>query len=418
MLEIRYKDDETWKMELTTKSDGVNIENTIDNFILVMENDNFLKNIYLYNEFSNQYEYHEEGKSPRPWTDTDDANVMRYLEKNYGLYNDKKYEKSLKIVMQEHKYHPLKELLENKEWDGVKRIDNFLKDILKCDISEPGYEEYYREVSRMIFYGGIARLYTPGVKFDYMPILIGKQGTGKSTIVMWLALNANYYREVTTVDGNDGIECLESGWICEFSELLAMVRQKDVQALKAFITRQVDKYRVPYDKHVSNAPRQCIFIGTTNDYEFLTDDTGNRRYLPVEVGLERGELYDEEEYVKNYILECWREALCIMKNDKDNFYLTIPKKYNDIVDEMQNKRMVEDPRLSELQGFLEEKAVGDKVCSRMIWKEAFRGIERNANKSDFKMISRYMNKFDDWIRVDSTITFDEYGKQKYWMKRR
>ena len=103
MLEIRYKDDETWKMELTTKSDGVNIENTIDNFILVMENDNFLKNIYLYNEFSNQYEYHEEGKSPRPWTDTDDANVMRYLEKNYGLYNDKKYEKSLKIVMQEHK---------------------------------------------------------------------------------------------------------------------------------------------------------------------------------------------------------------------------------------------------------------------------------------------------------------------------
>lgn len=417
MFELKLDDNEKWLDSLSSNKKGT-IENTMENFILIMENDINLKDIYLYNDFSNRYEYNENGEIPRPWNDTDDAKVMAYIEKNYGLYNEKKYAMSLKIVMQNHKYNPLKELLENKKWDGKPRIDNFLKDILKCDINEDGVEEYYKEVSRMIFYGGIARLYNPGVKFDYMPILIGKQGTGKSTIVMWLALNTNYYREVTTVDGNDGIECLESGWVCEFSELLAMVRQKDVQALKAFITRQVDKYRVPYDKHVSNVPRKCIFIGTTNDYEFLTDDTGNRRYLPVEVGLERGELYDSEDYVKDYILECWREALWIMNNDEKHFYLTIPKKYNDIVDAMQNKRMVEDPRLTELQGFLENKEVGDKVCSRMIWAEAFKGIEKNATKSDFKMISRYMNKFDDWVRVDTTVTFEQYGKQKYWMRRK
>ena len=107
-----------------------------------------------------------------------------------------------------------------------------------------------------------------------------------------------------------------------------------------------------------------------------------------------------------------------MNNDEKHFYLTIPKKYNAIVDTMQNKRMVEDPRLTELQGFLEDKEIGDKVCSRMIWTEAFRGIEKNATKSDFKMISRYMNKFDDWVRVDTTITFEKYGKQKYWMRRK
>lgn len=417
MFELKLDDNEKWLASLSSNRNG-NIENTIENFILIMENDTNLKDIYLYNDFSNRYEYNENGKCPRPWNDTDDANVMAYIEKNYKLYNEKKYAMSLKIVMQHHKYNPLKELLENKKWDGKPRIDNFLKDILKCESDDEETAEYYKEVSRMIFYGGIARLYKPGVKFDYMPILIGRQGTGKSTIVMWLALNTNYYREVTTVDGNDGIECLESGWVCEFSELLAMVRQKDVQALKAFITRQVDKYRVPYDKHVSNVPRKCIFIGTTNDYEFLTDDTGNRRYLPVEVGLERGELYDNENYVKDYILECWREALWIMNNDEKHFYLTIPKKYNAIVDTMQNKRMVEDPRLTELQGFLEDKEIGDKVCSRMIWTEAFRGIEKNATKSDFKMISRYMNKFDDWVRVDTTITFEKYGKQKYWMRRK
>lgn len=419
MLDKIVDTNEEWTLQLSSAGkNNEKIGNTVENFVLILENDSKLKDLYMFNDFNNHYEYHEKGKKPRVWTDTDDAKVSAYIEKNYELYNEKKYAMALRIAMESKRYNPLKDLIENEKWDGVARIDNFLKDILKCDSLEDNVKDYYREVSRMIFYGGIARLYHPGIKFDYMPILIGKQGTGKSTIVSWLALNDDYYREVTTVDGNAGIECLESGWICEFSELLAMVRQKDVQALKAFITRQSDKYRVPYDKYVSSMPRKCIFIGTTNDYEFLTDETGNRRYLPVEVGLERGELYDDVKYVKDYILECWREALHIMTEDKDNFYLTIPKKYNDIVDSMQNKRMIEDPRLIELQSFLEEKQVGDKVCSRMIWKEAFRGIEKQATRGDYKMISGYMNKFDGWVRVDSTIQFEEYGKQKYWIRRK
>lgn len=419
MLDMVLDTNEEWKLQLSSAGkNNEKIGNTVENFVLILENDSKLKDLYMFNDFNNHYEYHEKNKKPRIWTDTDDAKVSAYIEKNYELYNEKKYAMALRIAMESKRYNPLKDLIENEKWDGVARIDNFLKDILKCDSLENDVKDYYREVSRMIFYGGIARLYHPGIKFDYMPILIGKQGTGKSTIVSWLALNDDYYREVTTVDGNAGIECLESGWICEFSELLAMVRQKDVQALKAFITRQSDKYRVPYDKYVSSMPRKCIFIGTTNDYEFLTDETGNRRYLPVEVGLERGELYDDVKYVKDYILECWREALYIMTEDKDNFYLTIPKKYNDLVDAMQNKRMIEDPRLIELQSFLEEKQIGDKVCSRMIWKEAFRGIEKQATRGDYKMISGYMNKFDGWIRVDSTIQFEEYGKQKYWIRRK
>lgn len=415
MLELKVNND-LWVNKLSLNKNN-NIENTMENFILIMENDDALKDLYLYNDFTNTFEYNENGKSPRPWNDTDDAKVMAYIEKNYGLYSEKKYAMSLKLVMERKRYNPLKDLIENKKWDGVKRIDNFLKDILKCTSKDERVTDYYREVSRMIFYGGIARLYNPGVKFDYMPILIGKQGTGKSTIVDWLALNSTYYREITTVEGNDGIECLESGWICEFSELLAMTRQKDVQALKAFITRTADKYRKPYDRYVSTIPRTCIFIGTTNDYEFLTDMTGNRRYLPVEVGLKRGELYENPDYVKDYILSCWREALWLMKNDDKNFYLTIPNKYQDTVEEMQERRVIEDPKLTELESFLDEKEIGDKVCSRMIWAEAFRGIEKQATRGDFKMISGYMSKFDNWDRVDSTITFEKYGKQKYWIRR-
>ncbi len=416
LIEKRYAENELWLENVTINANG-RVDNTVENMILILENDEKLAGHIMYNEFNNSYEYHEDGEIPRSWKDSDDARVMAYMEKSYGIYNANKYAQALAIVMERHVYNPLKDLIEHEKWDGVERIDSFLKDILKCDCSDKSAEDYYIEVSRMIFYGGIARLYKPGVKFDYMPILIGEQGVGKSTIVDWLALNTQYYKEVTTIDGKDGIECLEGGWICEFSELLAMTRQKDVQSMKAFVTRTADKYRKPYDKYVSTIPRKCIFIGTTNDSEFLTDTTGNRRYLPVEVSIPRGELFDNEEYIKSYILGCWREALYKMKKN-DNFYLSIPHKYQDTVESMQEHRVIEDPRLSELDGFLSKKEVGDKVCSRMIWAEAFKGIIKDATRGDFKIISGYMNRFKNWKRYDTTITFEKYGKQKYWIKMR
>lgn len=415
MLEKRYAEDELWLNEVTVNSNG-NVEPTVDNMVLILDNDQNICNHIVYNDFSRTYEYSDGKNQPRSWSDGDDAKMMAYIESAYGIYNFKKYQQALSIVMEKRSYNPLQELIENEEWDKVERIDKFLEDILKCECDTKDMKNYHREVSRMIFYGGIARLYTPGIKFDYMPILIGEQGVGKSTIVDWLALNTQYYKEITTIDGDKGIECLEGGWICEFSELLAMTRQKDVQSMKAFVTRTVDRYRRPYDVRVSILPRNCIFIGTTNDSEFLTDTTGNRRYLPVEVDIPRGELFEKEEYVRNYIMQCWREALYKMRNNI-NFYLTIPEQYYDVVTKSQERRVIEDPKLTELDDFLSKKEVGDKVCSRMIWAEAYKGILKDATRGDFKTIGTYMNKFKSWKRVDNTITFEKYGKQKYWIKK-
>lgn len=415
MIEKRYAENELWLNEITTNSNN-KIEPTVDNMVLILNNDQNICGHILYNDFSRAYEYVDGKNAPRSWSDSDDAKMMAYIESAYGIYNFKKYQQALAIVMEQHSYNPLKDLIEFEEWDKVERIDKFLEDILKCECDTKDMRNYHREVSRMIFYGGIARLYKPGIKFDYMPILIGEQGVGKSTIVDWLALNTQYYKEITTIDGDKGIECLEGGWICEFSELLAMTRQKDVQSMKAFVTRTVDRYRRPYDVRVSILPRNCIFIGTTNDSEFLTDTTGNRRYLPVEVQLPRGELFAKEQEIRDYIMQCWREALYKMRNNI-NFYLTIPEQFYDVVTRSQERRVIEDPKLSELDDFLSQKEVGDKVCSRMIWAEAYKGILKDATRGDFKTIGTYMNKFKSWKRVDNTVTFEKYGKQKYWIKK-
>ena len=142
---------------------------------------------------------------------------------------------------------------------------------------------YFREVARMIFYGGIKRLFEPGSKFDYFVIFEGKQGTGKSRLVEMLNPVERYYSDLRTIDGKEACECIDGSFIIELSELLALVRAKDVEAMKAFITRTVDKYRPAYGRYTAEVPRCNVFIGTTNDASFLTDVTGNRRYLPINI---------------------------------------------------------------------------------------------------------------------------------------
>jgi len=391
-----------------------NVRKTIDNFKIILENDENLYKHIQYNELSYRIEFvdfDEKGnlKELHGWSDFYEACYMQYIEKYYGLYDEKKYNSAFKIVARTRPYHPIKDLIERSEWDGKKRIDRFLIDILKCD----GDENYLREVSRMIFYGGIARIYEPGVKFDYMPVLSGKQGIGKSTIISWLALNHSYYKEVTTIKDKEGVECIQGGWICEFSELMAFRGRDTSESIKAFITRQIDRCRMSYDRYTSEFPRTCIFIGTTNEVDYLSDETGNRRFLPLTMMLDVGELYEKEEFVKDYILECWKEALYLYKHHET--YLTIPKEYLKVVGNYQNSAMVEDVKLQAVEDYLDEKPVGYRVCTYELAIKVFGKLKKDVNKLDSKIIRKYMINQDNWVYKPSA-TLPEYGSQRYWLK--
>ena len=399
---------------LTKSNDGKFVSKTIDNFKIILENDINLSKHIQYNTFSHRIEYvdfDENGKliELRGWNDTDEANYIHYIENMYNLYDENKYNRAFKIVVKEKSYHPLKDLIEDGDWDGEERIDKFLKDVLKCD----GDDDYLREVSRMIFYGGIARVYEPGVKFDYMPVLSGKQGIGKSTIISWLALNHSYYKEVTTIKDKEGVECIQGGWICEFSELMAFRGRDNSESIKAFITRQIDRCRMSYDHYVSEFPRTCIFIGTTNEVDYLSDETGNRRFLPLNMTLDVGELYKKEKEVKEYILQCWKEALYLYRKNK--IYLTIPREYLGIVSNYQNSAMVEDVKLQAVENYLDEKEIGYRVCTYEIAIKVFGKLKKDVNKADSKIIMKYMIKQDNWVYRSST-NLPEYGNQRYWLK--
>lgn len=386
------------------------VAQTTTNYKLILENDPDYQNLFGFDEFSNRIVHYNKQGISRMWHDEDDSILRCDIEDKYGLYNLQKYYDAFNAVVKTKHFHPIKELIELEKWDMTPRIDRFLIDILKCEDND-----YHREVSRMIFYGGINRLYNPGCKFDYMPIFIGKQGCGKSSVVKWLALNDSYYGDISSIEGKAALENIQGTWICELSELLAMVKTKDVEAMKSFITRTSDKFRESYGRRTKEFPRTCVFIGTTNDYQFLSDKTGNRRYLPVELNLRMGELYKRETEVKDYIMQCWREALELYRDGKA--YLTIPARYYADVVRSQNNAVEDDPKTGMILDYLDQKKIGDRVCNIEIFTNCLNGLKKNFDRLQSKEITRLLASLPNWQRSGTgTHRFDNFGTQRYWEK--
>lgn len=393
------------------KKDGTLDLKSIVNHDLVVQNDKYIKEHVRFNVFKNNLEF-----DGRDFKNSDLLNISSYLDRTYGLRDANLIWNALNRPGNVISYHPIKDIIEDEKWDGVPRIDDFFKNICNTVVKDENSKIYYREVARMLFFGGIQRLYEPGSKFDYMIILKGKQGTCKTTLVRLLALDDSAYTEVTTMDGQTAIELVSGSWMCELAELLAMVKAREVENIKAFITRQYDKYRPPYARTSEIIPRSCIFIGTTNDIQFMTDMTGNRRYLPVEVNTDATEFFKKEDEIKEYILQCWREAF--YKYINGEIYTTIPVEYFKILEDVREYYVDDNPLEGLIKEYLDSLPVGYEVCGLEIFVKCFNGIRSKFTSTDSKIIATIMNKYPNWVRHNERKSFKEegYGQQRYWSK--
>lgn len=171
-------------------------------------------------------------------------------------------------------YHPVRDWLNGLAWDGVPRLEDWLSDFAGVRKSE-----YSSLAGKLFLIGMVARIYRPGCKMDTALILEGIQGEGKSSIAR--ALAGEWFSDTTFVMGDkDSFLALRGRWAYELAELDSFNRSESTRA-KAFISSATDSYRAPYDRVTKDHPRQCVFIGTTNQYEYFKDSSGNRRYWPV-----------------------------------------------------------------------------------------------------------------------------------------
>jgi len=375
---------------------------TITNFLRVMRGDPFYAGLQ-YNLLRNTQEIVDGGKI-RLWEKTDDARSREFVERAYGIHNEKKHGDALALRFRDRPYHPIRDLIEPVAWDGVERIPTFLHRWMRCEDTD-----YTREVSRLIFAGGIHRVYQPGCKFDDMAVLIDKQGSGKTTLVKWLAMEDRFYREVTVIEGNKGMEALDGAWVCEVGELLALVRAREQEAIKSYLTRQVDVYRKSYDERISENPRQCIFIGTTNKQQFLTDKTGGRRFYPVQCASDGYWLYGHESEIKAEIVQCWAEALAKMRKGDMPPYAN-PDLIGKIR-EQQEGAQEDDYRVGLIAKYLRDK---DIVCGIELWEEALDNKPVKPTRRDSMDISEIMQGMDGWTRSQGRPYLPKYGRQRVW----
>lgn len=389
---------------------GVQVKATIDNFYRLITN-HYGDNLRL-NEMTGKPEFYDHNRKRwREWTDAQESEARAYFEGNYGMYSQAKLSDALLIYFKDHKVNPLIDILEKLEWDGKPRVEQFLHDVMKAEDSE-----YIRECSRLIFAGGIHRAYEPGCKFDDMIVLIGGQSAGKSTIVRWLNMDDEFFREIKTINGKEGIEAIRGVWIGEVAELMAMTRVKEAEAVKAYITSQEDSYRPPYGKHVQTIPRRCMFIGTTNNPQFLTDKTGNRRFYPVKVQSMAYKMYDNEGLIKDYIRQAWAEAVHLYKEGKLQAFAR--KEVLDQIRAAQEAAMEDDWRIGAIELYLEEqkKRAGSTVSVIELWHNALNEPEESKpTRKDSIEITQIITNIPGWVSCPAPLT-TKWGKQKSFRK--
>ena len=231
----------------------------------------------------------------RPMMDADVAAIQEWMQ-HHGLakIGREVTHQAVDLVAREAAFHPVRQYLTSLRWDGVKRLDTWLSTYLgsKAEHSDDferaienvvTHQKYTRAIGRMFLIAMVARIMRPGCKADYMIILEGEQGARKSTVCA--ILGGKWFSDSLpdVTGGKDVAVHLNGKWLIEVAELSAMSKAES-DALKSFVTRDTERYRPPYGREEVIAPRQCVFIGTTNQAAYLKDETGGRRFWPVRVG--------------------------------------------------------------------------------------------------------------------------------------
>lgn len=427
---------EDWfsKLEVTKKGQ---IVSSYKNIKLILSNDPKLKGKFGFNELRkcecllSDVPWRKYDKFNNVIEDSDDANIRIYLENNYGIQGKDKIYDSVNSICHEHAFHPIKEYIEEIEWDGIERLDTLFIDYFAVEDSE-----YVRAVSSKALIAAVKRIYEPGSKFDNMLTLKGPQGCGKSSFFNKLA-KGWFTDSIKDLRNKDSLESLQGVWIVEFGELTAM-RKTDSETIKNFLSGTVDRFRMSYARRTKDYPRQCIFVGTTNESEFLRDKTGNRRFWVISASKVRKPKKDVFKITSEEINQIWAEAK-VRYDVGEDIHLSNELEKQAIIE--QESYTVEDPQeaiildyldrllptdwdnkdIYERQQWLESDAEGSvertRVCTAEVWCEALGHADTDKlDQYRITEINKIVDKLKNWEKQKSPIRFKNYGPKRGYVK--
>lgn len=176
-------------------------------------------------------------------------------------------------------FDPVASYLDGLAWDGRPRLGAWLTTYMGAADTA-----LTRNIGGLGLVAAVRRARRPGTKFDQIIVLESPEGRGKSTALEILAGTENFSDQlILTLDDKGQQEAVQGVWVYEIGDLAGMGRA-DVERVKAFASRKVDRARPAYGRTRVDRARRCVFFATTNDDTYLLSQTGNRRFWPVRVG--------------------------------------------------------------------------------------------------------------------------------------
>ena len=405
--------EEVKSMLETTEKGG--FRNSIRNCLTVFQCDPLLSGAVSYNLLTDRTDILKpigyKRTAGSPMTDTDMKYIRLYLEETYGLTSEKKIQDAADLAAHQNSYHPVRDFLNGLAWDGTGRIRSCLRHFLGA-----AEDDYTYEALRLFLLGAIHRAFSPGCKFEVMLCLVGGQGAGKSTFFRLLAVKDEWFSDdLRKLDDDNVYRKLQGHWIIEMSEMIATANAKSIEEIKSFLSRQKEVYKIPYETHPADRPRQCVFGGTSNALDFLPlDRSGNRRFIPIQVCPEQAETHilEDEAASRAYIRQVWAEAMEIYKGGR--WKLAFSPEMVRHLKEHQRDFMPEDTKAGMIQAFLDGYP-GDTVCSKQLYKEALNHDYDEPKQWEIREINEIMNQcVTGWIYFSNPRMFAGYGRQKGW----
>ncbi len=424
--------DTAWIDQLSRDGNG-RIQKTINNAVIVLENDILLKGRIATDDFfgcpvAMGALPWKPGAEKRRWEDVDDSGVYQYLELFYGITGKTNIDDALRLVTDRNRVNDVGDYLKSLSWDGTRRVDTLLPDYLGAEDTP-----YTRAVMRKSLCGAVARAVGPsdGVKYDYMPIFTGPQGIGKSTFLRLLGKRW-FSDSLATFSGKEAAELIQGTWINEVGELAAMSKQEN-NTVKQFLGKMDDIYRASYGKRANRQVRRCVFFGTSNEQEFLKDSTGDRRFWPVDVGVRpaRKSVWEElpaevdQIWAEAYLYWCFGEPLrmtgeleVLAKEAqerhkegsvregviRDFLEKPVPKDWESM--DVMKRRMHWNGNLKLPDGELVPR---EKVCAAEVWVECLNSDLKYMARKDSVEINGILSGIKGWRRNKSKRRYGPYG---------
>lgn len=449
--------DPEWRSHLQISDDG-EIKATLHNVGLIVRNDIRLRGVVAYNQFTQELVQRGlpgrlklQKASPKPtvqldgwlwdlpdplngkiWSDSHDIAIRAMIEapKRQGGYSMKVSDRDLHGALDraavENGFHPVREYLSDLVWDGESRLERLFVDYL----GTPD-DDYHRATAAMTMLAAVTRVFRPGFKFDYVPVIEGDQGVRKSTFVKALATREAWFSELEGDfhDTKGMVERMQGAWVLELPELQGFSKA-EVTTIKGFVSRTTDKVRMAYAKRAVDFPRQSIIIGTTNDKEYLRDSTGGRRFWPIECRVESIDI----DRLKANIDQIWAEAK--VRYDEvaatgRGLYLDGASAKQDAL-RLQESRRTETPEdalAGEIEQWLNTPIAADfedldggaplvrqETCITQIWKEMLGNDTGKLDARNSQQISRAMQSLrQTWFNAGRKYT-KRFGRQRIYRR--